>query len=181
MLRDFIQQTQLIYQVLGELLLGAPLTAVVFTKVIYCHVMLASQVQVSLVCASLILVQLSVCLDKVESLLIETAFRVPALRQVICILKHQLWILLISMDEAAHTHKLLVVVALGKGNPAAGQITVIVLSVTTHIQGRVTGMVVILEVGEVNLTELVIITLNLNTIIEIVRTSAPQADLRRET
>ena len=45
MLGHLVKDSQLIYQVLGELLLGVPLTAVVLTEVFHCQVILASQVK----------------------------------------------------------------------------------------------------------------------------------------
>ena len=75
MLGYLVKDSQLLDKVLRELFLAVPLTAVVLTEIFHCQVRLASQVQESLVCTLLILVKLSVCLDKVESLLIEALFR----------------------------------------------------------------------------------------------------------
>ena len=75
MLWHLVKDSQLLDQVLRELFLGVPLTAVVFTEVLHCQVRLTAKVQESLVCTLLILVKFSVCLDKVESLLIEALIR----------------------------------------------------------------------------------------------------------
>ena len=97
MLGHLVKDTQLLDKVLRELFLAVPLTAVVLTEVLYCQVRLTAQVQECLVCTLLILVKLSVCLDKVESLLIEATLTVPALGDVVAVLEHQLWVFLVTM------------------------------------------------------------------------------------
>ena len=63
------------------------------------------------------------------------------------------------MQKVADLHKFIVVIAPRQRHPHTGQVAVIVLGISTNIQGRLTCTVVMLEVSKVNL---VIIDINHN-------------------
>ncbi len=91
--------------------------------------------------------QLAVFLDVVEVVLVESALAVPLAGESLVVLEHQLRVVLVGVNRLAEVDELVVVVEAAEVYPQAAERAVVVLAVSTAIDGgfAVAGALVVVD------------------------------------
>ena len=141
---DPVKVVALLDDVAGEVFFAVPVAAVGFLEavefVVKLHVVVHG-IQIVLVA------QLAVFLDVVEVVLVESALAVPLAGGSLEVLEHQLRVVLVGVNRLAEVDELVVVVEAAEVYPQAAERAVVVLAVSTAVDGGF-AVAVALVVGD---------------------------------
>ena len=128
----------------GEVFFAVPVTAVGFLEAVEFVVKLHVVVHGILI---VLVAQLAVFLDVVEVVLVESALAVPLAGESLVVLEHQLRVFLVGVNRLAEVDELVVVVEAAEVYPQATERAVVVLAVSTAIDGgfAVAGALVVVD------------------------------------
>ena len=132
---DPVKVVALLDDVAGEVFFAVPVAAVGFLEavefVVKLHVVVHG-IQIVLVA------QLAVFLDVVEVVLVEAALAVPLAGESLEVLEHQLRVFLVGVNRLAEANEVVVVVEAADVYPQAAERAVVVLAVSTAVDGGFT-------------------------------------------